>query len=575
MSLWLTILSLLNDALYDALPYALVCLGVVWTAKHIRFPDLTCSGTFVLGGALAAVAVVKVGLPWALGIGLALLGGAAGGLLTAFFYLGLRMDRILSGILSAFVLYSVNLLLLTPTVPYQGHETMLTTVERLDRQVITPDVALSWHPWALLLMGGLVLTVKLAMDGFLASEKGLALRALEDEEAGDSALLRQGMSPTKYRLLALAAGNAVIGLAGALVSFKEGAANANRGFDVLVTGLIAFLVGMQIHRIMHVLAQRLAMRGWDRVGNILRIRFTTGAALGAVAYFFLLSLSQRVQIDSAYAKILLAILVAVSVSDPSVLRRMLRRNGTSVRIPETGDSLLSVQNLHYRYSAADTETLRGIQLTVRPGTFVRVRGGNGSGKTTFLRVIAGFLDADQGGRIVYAGQDLTHSPGERLRKIAYVDQNAHRGVVSILTTQENLALASCGPRPSLWRRAMNPNRIARLAQIAERSGVPTHILPLPAAYLSGGQKQVVNLLTLLAREDRPKLVLLDEPANNLDVSNQDRCRQIIASLREAGVSIVLISHTDLPELLVDNEIDLDQVNQTGTLSNYLTPAVNS
>src|SRR5450759_2318262 len=112
------ILLLLNDTLYDALPYAIVCLGLVWTAKYLRVPDLTCAGTFVLGGALAAVGIVHYGCSPAVATALAVLGGAAGGLLTAIFDVGLRVDRILSGILSAFVLYSVNLLLVRPTLPY-------------------------------------------------------------------------------------------------------------------------------------------------------------------------------------------------------------------------------------------------------------------------------------------------------------------------------------------------------------------------------------------------------------------------------------------------------------------------
>ena len=52
----LDILSFLNDTLYDGLPYALICLSFVLTAKYIRFPDVTCSGSFVFGAAIAATA---------------------------------------------------------------------------------------------------------------------------------------------------------------------------------------------------------------------------------------------------------------------------------------------------------------------------------------------------------------------------------------------------------------------------------------------------------------------------------------------------------------------------------------
>ena len=583
----LNLLSFINDALYDALPYAIVCLGILWTAKYIRFPDLTCCGSFVLGGAVAAIATVRGGWPAPAATALALVAGAGGGLLTALFYIGLRMDRILSGILSAFVLYSINLLLLTPTLPYGDKGTLLSLAEKLDRQIVTPPLQVGWHPWVILIFFGFVLAVKLLMDVFLASEMGLAFRALEDEDAGEIVLLRQGLSPNLYRTLALTAGNGVIGLAGALVSFKENAANANRGFDVLITGLIAFLIGIQIHKVLQKVAGFGTSRSFRGAG-LLRIRFTTAAAIGAVVYFGLITLSQRAEIDPSYAKMLLAGLVAISVADlEGVLRR--RRPGTpagsghigdfpTANGPESGtdsgDPVLTVQNLRFRYPLADTETIRGVSLKVGKGQFVRLRGGNGSGKTTTMRLIAGFLDPQNGSHIIVQGEDLTGDRRGRLRQIAYVDQNANRGVIGVLTTQENLALAACGGNPSPWHRALTRSRLARLAGVLERGGVPRRIIDLPADHLSGGERQILNLLTLLARERAPEIVFLDEPANNLDAANRNRCRRIIETLHERGVSVVWISHADLEGIPAEAEIDMDQVNgetQLSLVSSGLSP----
>jgi putative ABC transport system permease protein len=556
----LELLSFMNDALYDGLPYGLVCLGLLWTAKYIRFPDLTCSGTFVLGGALTATAVVNWGWPAAPATALGVVGGAAGGLLTGVFHVGLRMDRILSGILSAFVLYSTNLLLLTPTLPYSAKSTLFSAAESIDRQVVTPSLAVSWHPLVILVLLAFVLVVKLLMDAFLASEMGLALRALEDEEAGESVLLRQGLSPDKYRFLALSLGNAVVGLAGALVSFKENAANAHRGFDVLVTGLIAFLVGMQIHKLFQSISRLGTLRSWP-IANSLGVRFTTAAVLGALMYFGLMTLSQRVEIDSAYAKIFLALLVAVSVADPAILRRLQSARAHRSRAAETqSDVILTVDDLHFRYPMADKETLHGISFRVRAGEFVRLRGGNGSGKTTALRLLAGYLDAQNGTHIVWRGEDLTHDPQGRLRKIAYVDQNANRGVVGVLTTEENLALAASGAHPSPWRFALTAIRRDRLGRVVAEGGVPQRILNLPAGHLSGGQKQSINLLSILAREHLPELVFLDEPTNNLDANNRSTCRRIIETLRNRGVAVVWISHADLEGIPAETEIDMDQIN---------------
>jgi ABC-type cobalamin/Fe3+-siderophores transport system ATPase subunit len=426
----------------------------------------------------------------------------------------------------------------------------------------------------ILIIIGVVLVVKLLMDLFLASEMGLAFRALEDEEAGEIVLLRQGLSPNFYRILALAAGNGVIALAGAIVSFKENAADAHRGFDVLITGLIAFMVGTQVHKLLQHVAGLVAVHS-KHLSSLLRMRFTTAAAVGAVLYFGLMTLSQRINIDPGYANILLAILVAVSVADLLGLLRKYRRRvasgepdglghsttseGSGIGM-QTEPSVLVVNNLHFRYPLADTETVRGVNLKVQNGQFVRLRGGNGSGKTTIMRLIAGFLEPENGSSIVLNGEDLTRNPRGRLRQIAYVDQSAKRGVVGVLTTQENLALAACGGDPSPWRRALTHSRLDRLTQILAKGGVTSRIVDLPADHLSGGERQIVNLLTLLARERAPGVVFLDEPANNLDIANQARCRQIIEALRESGVSVVWISHTDLEGIPADAEIDMDQAN---------------
>lgn len=552
----LPLLSFLNDVVYDALPYMLVCLGIVWTAKYIRFPDLTCSGTFVLGGALAALTIVEGEWPLAVALPVAAAGGAAGGLLTAFFYLGLRMDRILSGILSAFVLYSVNLLLLAPTLAYQQHRTPFSTLEILDRQIITPGIAVAWHPYAILFMAVMVIVVKAGMDWFLASEQGLVLRALEDEEAGETTLRRLGLSPNRYRTLALVAGNGLIAVAGAVVSFKEGAASAHRGFDVLITGLIAFLVGSQIHAIAHRLSAKASSRSLQRA---LQINFTTAAIGGAAVFFVLVTLSQRLAIDPGYAKIVLAVLVAASAADPSVFRRPrgVSAGPSGYVVPAGGGLALEVRKLRYRYPASDVDVFDGVDFSVRTGELVRVRGRNGSGKTTALRLIAGYLDGDYGGRILIGGADLTSAPLARLRDVIYLEQDARRGVVGVLSALENLALFSCGRRRSAWRRALSATRAEQLARTAMEAGLPVDTLLRGADQLSGGQRQTVNLLTVLVRPEKPKAVLLDEPLNNLDEANQSRCTRLIESMHSEGIAVVMVSHAGMSDAFKYREINLD------------------
>ena len=71
----LDFLSFFNDTLYDGLPYALICMSFVLTAKYIRFPDVTCTGSFVFGAAIGALSIVRAGVHPVIGVVLACMGG--------------------------------------------------------------------------------------------------------------------------------------------------------------------------------------------------------------------------------------------------------------------------------------------------------------------------------------------------------------------------------------------------------------------------------------------------------------------------------------------------------------------
>ena len=172
----LDVLSFFNDTLYDGLPYALICMSFVLTAKYIRFPDVTCTGSFVFGAAISAIAIVRAGVHPVIAVVVAGIGGALAGALTGLFYTVLRLDRLMAGILSTFVLYSINVMLLTPTVAYGDHKTLFSLFEDFDRRILVGSVG--WHPWVIGLLLLIVLGVKLALDGFLGTEIGLGLRLI-------------------------------------------------------------------------------------------------------------------------------------------------------------------------------------------------------------------------------------------------------------------------------------------------------------------------------------------------------------------------------------------------------------
>jgi ABC-type sugar transport system ATPase subunit len=285
---------------------------------------------------------------------------------------------------------------------------------------------------------------------------------------------------------------------------------------------------------------------------------TTGAILGGLGFFALITLAERLGLPSEVVQIVLVCMVALAAAKPgSGVAALFRFRKKSPHL-SADNQMLQVEQLSYRYPTADIDALRDLSFTVRPAQVIELRGGNGSGKTTALRLIGGLLDGASAGRIMQGGSDVTANRPWRMREIAYVDQDSRRGVVGSFTAAENLALASMGGHTAFWRNALRREVMGHVTAVVERANFRRQVVDQPARLLSGGQRQVLNLLTLLARKKQPQIVLLDEPINNLDRINSARCGDILASLRESGTALVFVSHTPIPGIRPDSSVQLHE-----------------
>ena len=191
-------------------------------------------------------------------------------------------------------------------------------------------------------------------------------------------------------------------------------------------------------------------------------------------------------------------------------------------------SRLSVRDLWKGY--ADTAVLQGVQLEVPAGSLTAVLGLSGCGKTTLLRVIAGFERAERGAvslgeRTLDDGR--TYVLPER-RRIGYVPQEG--ALFPHLTVAGNVGFG-------LSRRERRGHAVAALLEMV---GIAPLARRLPHE-LSGGEQQRVALARALAR--RPQALLLDEPFSSLDASLRTRVREEVhALLREQRVTTVLVTH---------------------------------
>jgi iron(III) transport system ATP-binding protein len=191
-------------------------------------------------------------------------------------------------------------------------------------------------------------------------------------------------------------------------------------------------------------------------------------------------------------------------------------------------SQLLVSGLYKGYG--QRSVLQGVDLEVPAGSLTAVLGLSGCGKTTLLRVIAGFERAEQGS-VSLAQQTLedghTYLPPEK-RGIGYVPQEG--ALFPHMNVEANVGFGlSRGER-----------RGDAVAGLLEMVGISPLARQLPHQ-LSGGEQQRVALARALAR--RPQALLLDEPFSSLDASLRTRVREEVHELlREQGVTTVLVTH---------------------------------
>ena len=207
--------------------------------------------------------------------------------------------------------------------------------------------------------------------------------------------------------------------------------------------------------------------------------------------------------------------------------------------PQDSDEgvLIDARDLRYSYGIGEirNEVLHGVGAQVRAGEIVMVTGPSGSGKTTFLTLIGG-LRQIQEGYLRVLGTDLsTASEEDRCRvrqQFGFIFQS--HNLVESLTSLQNVQL-SLSHLP-----ITKAERLQRAEAILTAVGLEQH-LAKRSAHLSGGQRQRVAIARALAR--RPKVVLADEPTASLDANSGREVMEILRALaREQGCGVIIVTH---------------------------------
>jgi iron(III) transport system ATP-binding protein len=190
--------------------------------------------------------------------------------------------------------------------------------------------------------------------------------------------------------------------------------------------------------------------------------------------------------------------------------------------------------------------LHHIDLEVQPGTTTAVVGASGCGKTTLLRLIAGFENPDAGtisigGRQVASPQ---RSVAPHRRAVGYVAQDG--ALFPHLNVGQNVAYG-------LSRNTRSARVRARVTELLETVSLDPSYASRRPHELSGGQQQRVALARALARE--PALMLLDEPFSSLDTGLRASTRTAVARLlTDAGVTTLLVTHDQEEALSIADQV---------------------
>jgi molybdate transport system ATP-binding protein len=214
--------------------------------------------------------------------------------------------------------------------------------------------------------------------------------------------------------------------------------------------------------------------------------------------------------------------------------------------------------IHKKLNAANEIMHLDISHVIKEGEFVSINGASGAGKTSLLRIIAGFLNPDKG-KIIFknevwfdAEKKINIAPQKR--KVGFVFQDY--ALFPNMTVKENLLFA--------LRKGEEQKIVFELMEIMEIENLTNRNVQT----LSGGQKQRVALARALVR--KPELLLLDEPLSAIDVALRLKLQDIISTIHhQYHLTTIIVSH-DISEIirLSDKTISLEN----GAIKKYGDPA---
>ena len=309
--------TLIVSALMQGMIYAPLALGVFIAFNILKVSDLTLDGSFVFGMAVCAVLTIS-GHP-VLALILGTLSGAAAGFITGILQTKLKINQLLSGILTMTALYTVNFAVLGGQANrYLTAKDPATGIPRDSATVFSPIRAAlekmlgegggreraqllnNVVPLAVAALAAILCVTILAV--FFKTRTGLSVRAVGDNE---EMVRSSSISADRMRIIGLMISNALVALSGAMLCQQQKFADLNSGSGMLIAGLAAVIIG--------------------QVAFGSRAKLTAAliaAVVGSLIYRVIIQLAYTVDIPSYFVKAISAVIVVVALSVPTVREKL-------------------------------------------------------------------------------------------------------------------------------------------------------------------------------------------------------------------------------------------------------------
>ena len=275
----------LPGAVAEGLIWGLMAIGVYISYKILDIADLTVDGSICTGACVCAV-LIGVGVPPWIAVLVALVAGAATGIVTGLLHTVLGIPSILAGILTQLMLYSVNLLTL-------GGKSLMAIDPRANKLL----VHMSNNPMAIVSLGIIVTATIVVLYLFFYTEVGLTLKSTGDNPDMSRA---QGVNVDRNKVIGLAIANGIVAMAGALLAQYKGSANINDGRGAIVIALAAIFIGLSVS---------LKIKPNFVVSLI-------GVVSGGIVYYIVYNFVILMGLKTDYLKMLSAIIVALFLGIP-------------------------------------------------------------------------------------------------------------------------------------------------------------------------------------------------------------------------------------------------------------------